>query len=113
MAGGYPFEGASRQIYIFHRSTRENFAADPVPQGGLYVFARNDGAMPVVVFAGDAASLSREALASEPWGSASREHRANLFYFRVNTDAASRKRELEDLVAKHQSLLNKDRRGVG
>jgi len=113
MAGVYPFQGASRQIYVFHRSTRENFAADPVPQGGLYVFARNDGAMPVVVFAGDAASLSKEALACEPWGSASREYRANLFYFRVNTDAASRKRELEDLIAKHQPLLNKDRRGVG
>lgn len=112
MAGVYPFEGASRQIYVFHRSTRENFAADPVPQGGLYVFARNDGAIPVIIFAGDAASLSREALASEPWGSASREYRANLFYFRVNTDVASRKRELNDLIAKHQPVLNTDQHSV-
>ena len=107
----HPFEGASRQIYAFYLSFRQNFAANPLSRyGGLFLFARQESVAPAIIFVGNAASLAEDALAFEPWDTAARKYRASLLYFRVNTDAASRAREVSDLIAKHRPIMNTEQR---
>ena len=113
MPAVHAFEGASRQIYTFHLSTRQNFAANPMSRyGGIFLFARQENSAPVIIFAGSTLSLGKGALALEPWDTAVREHLANRFDFRVNTDAASSRREMNDLIAKHRPILNTEQRNA-
>jgi hypothetical protein len=76
-------------------------------QAGLYIFAAADAAKPQPVFIEETRSLlgSRGSI-SQQWKIAQKDHGASLFYIHCVPWQAIRQKEKDDLVAKHQPVMN-------
>jgi hypothetical protein len=71
--------------------------------GGNFVYARDEPAGPVILFAGEAQNLLVSA--QEHWDRAVREHGANGLYTRLNISEAVRRREHADIASGRDLLM--------
>lgn len=106
MGVGYPFEGASGQLYQYVLIDTSSAALLP-RQSGNYVFARSFGTLaPTVIYVGDARSIYG-AITGEPlWNAAKRDHDANCLYVHLRNDEQARHDEQLDLVRKYRPPMN-------
>jgi hypothetical protein len=98
--------GASGALY---RYRMDNPARPANAAGGNFVYVRETPQETQVLFAGETDSLARADF--ERWGQAVAEHGATHLFTRLNVSLADRSRELEDLIAALEPVMNRSSAG--
>ena len=94
-------QGASGAVYRYRLA---NPARPNIGGGGNFVYVRDAEGEPVVIFAGETDSLAAGGL--ERWDEAVSRHGATHVFTRLNVSAATRTRELGDLLPALDPVMN-------
>ena len=95
--------GASGALYRYRQA---NPSRPNVAGGGNYVYVREAGGSPEVVYAGETDSLAG---GFERWEEAVRKHGATHVFTRLNVSGATRSQELGDLIPALGPVMNDGR----
>ena len=93
--------GASGDVYRYRCAEGGDTRT---PTGGNFVYVAIDGDAVSVLYAGASPSLANGV--QERWNEAISRHGATHLFFRLNVAAAARGRELDDLTAGLQPVMN-------
>lgn len=93
-------QGASGESYRFRRL--DHPGAAPATAGN-YLYVRWDSRDPVILYFGEADSLSA---VHTLWADAQAKHKATDIYVRLNVGREARQRERDDLVERLRPVMN-------
>ena len=111
---GYSFRGASNKKYAF--ALLDITEAWQAPrQAAVYIFASGTAVDPFPVFITETPNLRKALNDRSLWDAAQEAYGATLLYFRCEpkSDAAARKAEADDLIARYRPPMIASASGTG